>query len=207
MIDKKNILSHFLKLWEKAANAFIALDPETQVELSQFCNRCIQVDLKNTDMCFFVFFTEESIQLLEEYDDIPNVKLFASPLSLAQLVLTQGDSGIDSQASIDMEGDIAFAQKIRSVMGRMDVDWEELLAKLFGDIAAHKMGLILSKGYSLGSDQSKLVLETVSDCLLEESQMLVGRHEVEFFLRSVDTLQNDVERCQARVQQLSNEPC
>ena len=86
----------------------------------------------------------------------------------------------------------------------LDIDWEEQLSKLTGDIIAHQLGNAARHGrraFRFGLD----TLEKDSgEYLQEELRLLPTRIETENFSDEVSRISMDVDRLAARLKRLQN---
>jgi ubiquinone biosynthesis protein UbiJ len=103
---------------------------------------------------------------------------------------------------VTVEGDNELGHRFGKLLAGMDVDWEEQLSRITGDVVAHEMG----KGARAIGNWSTATLDTASknlqEYLQEEIRLLPTRYELEEFLAEVDTLRDDVARLQARLQRV-----
>lgn len=107
-----------------------------------------------------------------------------------------------AHAEVAVSGDTEFAQAVRLVVRNARWDVEEDLARIFGDIAAHRMagagrGLVRMQRRAASS-----LARNLSDYWLEERPLIARREDVEQFVRDVDTLRDDLERLAQRISRL-----
>jgi len=103
---------------------------------------------------------------------------------------------------VEIEGDTETGQHIRDIMNDLDLDWEEQIATLVGDVVGHKIGNVVRGAADWATQTRSTVEQDVSEYLQEESRLLPHREEIGPFLEAVDTLRSDVDRMEARVQRL-----
>ena len=87
----------------------------------------------------------------------------------------------------------------------MDIDWEELLSRWVGDIAAHQLGKF---GRSLRewAGETKRTLEMdISEYLREESDLVARQEDVAEFVDAVDTLRGDLDRLEESLKQIERD--
>jgi ubiquinone biosynthesis protein UbiJ len=106
------------------------------------------------------------------------------------------------EGRVRVEGDTALAQHFGTILADLDIDWEEQLSKLTGNIVAHEVGRVArtAAGYA---DRMRATLEqNLREYLQEEARVLPTRFEIREFLDAVDVLRDDVERLGARIERL-----
>jgi ubiquinone biosynthesis protein UbiJ len=99
-----------------------------------------------------------------------------------------------------ISGDAEVARQFQELIGLLRPDFEEELSLLTGDVAAHQLARLWRAGTSFGRRAAHTTLDNLGDFLGHERRDLVPRHEGEQFLRGVDTLREDVDRLQARLE-------
>ena len=101
-----------------------------------------------------------------------------------------------------IEGDLELGQEFRTFIGAIDIDWEEQLSLVTGDVIAHKLTNVLRQFSSWGRQTiNTLGLDTV-EYFQYESQMLPGKTELNQYLSGVDLIRGDVDRLEARIARL-----
>lgn len=125
------------------------------------------------------------------------------PLAMARLGLT-GDTEVFRNGAVSVSGDPVLAQDFQRLLTLARPDWEEELARVVGDVAAHQLGNVTRSLTRWGRQAGTTLGRDVGEFLTEESRDLPGRFEVEEFLDEVDRLRSDVERAAVRLARLEN---
>ena len=103
---------------------------------------------------------------------------------------------------VRIEGDAQFASDLSRIIGMLDWDYEEDMAKIFGDVIAHRLGEMLRGFGRWISGARESMKSSVSDYLSEESRLLVTPVGVEMFTRGVDEVSDGVNRLEKRVSEM-----
>jgi ubiquinone biosynthesis protein UbiJ len=122
----------------------------------------------------------------------------ATPVTL--LRLARGDSY--AEQDIHIQGNMHTARALQQLLREIDIDWEEQLAQVIGDIPAHQLGNLTRSGLSWGQQVLQKFRLDASEYLRYEAELLPSRHAVEFFLSDIDTLRSDLDRLEARIRRL-----
>lgn len=131
--------------------------------------------------------------------------IHGSPMALMRLS-TSVDSGATLLSSdIDIDGDMRVAEAFSNILKEVDIDWEELLSKLVGDIIAHQAGQVVRSGSDWFKQSVDAMQRNTSEYLSEESQLTPAEAELSYYMDQVDTLRADTERLTARVQRLNTQ--
>ena len=84
----------------------------------------------------------------------------------------------------------------------VDIDWEEHLSRLVGDVVAHEVGGAARAARAFGRRAGRTAEQNLREYLQEEARLLPTRYELKELLDAVDVLRDDVERLAARVERL-----
>jgi len=146
---------------------------------------------------------DEGIQIRVDPDREPDCTLTGMPLAMARLGLA-GDTEVFRNGAVRVQGDPVLAQDFQRLLELARPDWEEELARLVGDVAAHQLGNATRGLLQWGSQTTATLARDVGEFLTEESRDLPSRLEVEDFLDEVDRLHSDVERAAVRLARLED---
>ncbi len=127
----------------------------------------------------------------------------------ARFTLTPGAAlrilGTDKTAwrEIDIAGDTALAREILAIAQDLRWDAEEDLSRVFGDIAAHRMVQAGDDFRRWQREAAGSLARSAAAYWTEEQPLIATRHDVERFVREVDTLRDDVARIEQRIGQMT----
>ena len=189
---------------EAALNRYLSLDPEASARLARLNGKVLDMELRGLDLHFYLLPTASGIQVLGSYEGTPDARLRGAPFSLARLALSEHGRNTLFGGTVELEGDTEFGQALQDILNAVDIDWEELLSRLTGDVVAHQVGNA-ARGAQHWAEQTResLALD-IADYLHEESRQVPVRGEVERFVSDVDTLRADIERLAARIKRLQS---
>ena len=187
---------------ETALNQYLSLDPEVAGQLASLHGKVIGINLSGTAIkLFFIPDQNGQLQVLSQFEGQPDCLISGTPLNLLRSTLTDTtDSTFTGDVQID--GSSSLAQQFTVILKRIDIDWEEQLSRLTGDIIAHQIGNSFRAGSSWISRSMDSSGLNVQEYLQEEARVLPGALELDNFYQDVDELRDDVERLAARVQRL-----
>ncbi len=183
---------------EQVLNRVIGLDPEAGERLAALHGRSIRIDLRGTGIQWiFVPAHDGRLRVLGSLEGQPDCTLSGSPLDLLRASAAGATQLFAGRLRI--EGDTGLAQRFSEVLADLDIDWEEQLSHLTGDIAAHEIGRGVRAASREGARMRRSSEQILSEYLTEEARLLPHRFEVEDFIADVDTLRDDAERLAARI--------
>jgi len=185
---------------EQAVNAIIVLDADAAHRLAVMHGRTIRVELVGPDIQLnFVPGHDGRVRLLGCIEGEPDCTLAGSPFDLVRASdKAEGPAQLFA-GHVRIEGDTGLAQRFSEALAGLDIDWEEQLSHLTGDIAAHEIARGVRAARREGDRIGRSARDNLSEYLTEEARLLPHRFEVEDFLDAVDALRDDVARLEARI--------
>ena len=103
---------------------------------------------------------------------------------------------------LDFSGDLAILQAVSRLFDKIDIDFEEVLSTFIGDAAAYQLNTSGKKALGLVKSQFTAFTQTIADAALDEKPIAVRPIMVMNFNDEVNVLRADVDRFEARLQQL-----
>ena len=114
------------------------------------------------------------------------------------LRMLTGDSG--AWQNVTVTGDSALAREVLYIAQNLRWDVEEDLSRVVGDIAAHRMVSAASGLRRWQRDSAASFTRSLAAYWTEEQPLVAAKHDIEHFVRAVDTLRDDVARLEKRVE-------
>jgi len=191
---------------EIALNHALNQDSFTRQTLAASAGKVLAIQLRDTGLvCFLTVRPDGLLRLSMSHAEPPQARIDARPFSLLRL-LSQTTMNLAGQTEVRLEGDIGFAQSLATALKGLRFDWEENLAKLFGDLPAHWLGRSLRAGWAWGRDNWASAPQALAEYTQEELRLLPAHAEVQAFLDEVDELRATTERLTQRIQRLESKP-
>lgn len=103
---------------------------------------------------------------------------------------------------IEMSGDMELAQEVSFLARNLTWDVEEDLARVVGDIAAHRLVSGAREMRKWTREAGLRLAQGATEYWTEESPLLASRVKVDRFVREVAELRDAVERLEKRVEKL-----
>jgi len=189
-----------LESLERTINALIALDPDTARRLAGLHGRVVRITLSGVGIELnLVPGHDGRLQVVGSLEGDPDCTISGSPIDLLRASDRENGPAQLFAGRVRIDGDNALAQHFSEALAGLDIDWEEQLSQLTGDIAAHEIGRGVRSLRREGSRLGDSAGRNLSEYLTEEARLLPHRFEVEDFVTDVDTLRDDVERLAARI--------
>ncbi|MFV2056972.1 MAG: SCP2 domain-containing protein [Thiohalomonadales bacterium] len=186
---------------EQVINQVIQLDAEFPEQLSKLHDKVIAIHVSDVDVCVFLFVcSDNTIQMMSRYDGEVDATISGSSFALSRMGLSETPNELVLRGEVVLEGDVQLAKKAREVIASFNIDWEEHLSNLTGDIVAHQIGNLFKQGISWGRQTMQTLAKDMSEYIVYEKSYVPTQHELSDFLAQVDTFRADVDRLEAKIQ-------
>lgn len=190
-------------------NRYLLLDPEMAQTIAAFEGKVIAVDMLGIEKTLYLFpqaeKEKENIKVSDFYDGIPDTILRGTPVALFKMGMATDVAPMMLKGEVEITGDVRLGREFKKTLAEMDIDWEENLAALVGDAPAHQLTQVAKSFVSWASKSKEALASNVSEYLQEESRDVVAGSELEEFYEDVDSMRDDVDRLQARVEALKKQ--
>lgn len=187
---------------ETAINQYLKLDSEAFARLAEFQGKVIAIELKGLGLGFYLLPDQEGIQVMQSFDGEVDATIVGTPFALLRMKLDERGRDTLFQGDVEIKGDLRTGQAFNRLLESIDINWEEHLSHVVGDVVAHGIGGKLRDLLNWGKESGQRLRDDVADYLHEESRDLPVRDEVDGFMQQVDEIRSDVERLEMRVLRL-----
>lgn len=187
---------------EAVLNRYLRLDPDAVARLNALRQRCIAIELVPPELIFYVLPAENGIRLRARIEGEPDTVLRGSPLGLARLGLGSQEGKTLFSGSVSISGDVETGQAFKRILDELEIDWEEQLSRLTGDVVAHQLGNLARRAGTALQQARHTLAQDIGEYLQEELRVLPARIEIENFNAEVTRLGMDCDRLEARIRRL-----
>ncbi len=186
---------------EQAVNAALALDPNTLRRLAALEGKVIEIDIHGTGTHIYLAPHRNGLRLMGHYAGNVDTTLRGAPLSLLRMSSGQAGEGLFS-GDITIEGDVETGQQLQRTLKAIDIDWEEHISRITGDVIGHQIGQTLRGLATFGANALNSFGLNLGEYLQEERHVLPAQAQVSTFINEVDTLRMAADRLEARIKRL-----
>lgn len=187
---------------EAAINRVLQLDPESLARIQLLQGKVVAIELRGPNVSFYLIPDDRGLNVFSHFEGDVDAVLRGSPLSMVRMGVADHASDVLLSGDVEISGNVELGQQLRDILDGLDVDWEEHLSHLTGDLVAHKVGDLLRGAVAWGRKTADILSQDAGEYLQEESRELPTRGEVEDFLSQVDVLRTDVDRVEAQIARL-----
>lgn len=184
---------------ESLINKALLFDPITLQGIQTLEGKVLRIQARTPGFELHLIPTEKGIELFSIYDEQnADCTVQGSTFDLIQLLIKK-DQGL-AGSPVATQGDTALAETLLDLAHELDIDWEEILSGLVGDIAAHEIG---RQGRRFGRWTKKVhqsMLRNTREYLHYESRAVVNEKEIQQFGEQIERLDNDLIKLETRIQ-------
>lgn len=196
---------------ETVLNYYLRLDPEVMPAIAALDGKVIATEFviapptsaEETDdgLTITLYFQpgSQGVRVTDKHWGTPDVSIRGTPLALARQFRAQPGT---LDPAIEIRGDAQLGRSFQAALAAIDIDWEEYLSHVMGDVAAHQVGNTLREIGQWGRQVLNTLLQDAGEYFQHESYALPPHGAVSEFLDGVDKLRDDVDRLEARIHRL-----
>ena len=187
---------------EVALNRTLRLEPEVLSNLGPLAGRVLGLSLDGLGWDFFIELTPDGTRVLASFERTADVHLHGTPLALGRLATqaARGDNTLPQGVRVD--GDTELLNRFRSLLTQVGFDPEELVAKVVGGGAAHRLVGGLKNLLGWGRSTASTLTQDTAEYLREETRDLARKIDADEWMDAVDVLRDGSERLEARIRLL-----
>ncbi len=186
---------------EKAFNQCLRMDPDTLAQVTELEGKVIALEIQGVGKTIFLVPTAAGLRVQSVFEGEPDVTISGGVFSLARLGLSDHPASVFGDG-VEMTGDAHLGRKVQHILDGLQLDWEEQLSHLSGDVLAHQVGNTVRSLIDWGRNTTETFGRDVAEYFQEESRDLVVKAELDQFLDAIDALRSDVDRLDQRVKRL-----
>ncbi|MEG3768342.1 ubiquinone biosynthesis accessory factor UbiJ [Alteromonas sp. 14N.309.X.WAT.G.H12] len=197
-------------LSETVINRYVFLDPQSVERLRPLADKRLYVFIAGTPMAFSLVFSQRIDMLVEQqaYDEV--VKQLDSQSCCVKVALdilpelqkTSRLTALIQEGKLSVEGDLGIAQQASQLFQGLDIDYEELVSRYTGDIAANQLFATAASVKNRLDTLADNIKAGLRNGLTEEKQIGVPSLALAHFADEVSDLRDDTDRFAARLAHL-----
>ncbi len=184
---------------ERALNATLAMDPTSVQLLAKLDGRVIAMNIESIDGSFYLLPHRERVTIEINHDQNPDIVIKGGLLAYVRSATASVRGSANPDQLLEISGDAHSVAVLRDFLRSLQLDFEEQLSSLIGDMPARQAGNQIRSFAEWAEQVGQSIAVNTGEYLTEEKQLLVARPRIDRFLIAVDQLQNDTERLASRL--------
>jgi ubiquinone biosynthesis protein UbiJ len=198
---------------ESSVNRLLQLDPDSQARLAQLQGARLIAFIDPLPQGVMLVFSDQVdvLMVTQSFDEVvaqlgsQDCCIKTALQTLPELKNTNMLTRLIQQNKLQVEGELAVAQKVSGLFQQLDIDVEEIVAGYTNDIIAHQSMRVL-EGVKQQAQRVFANLATITgNALVEEKQLAAHRLAVVHFSDEVNSIRDDVAKLEARLQKLEQQ--
>ena len=184
-------------------NRYLQCDQERAQGLKKIDQKVIAITLRESDLTIAIKINEFLFEELNETEVKPDVEIVASLKVLPDYFIGIDQNQLVKNGDIEIIGDSHVASTFHNVLREIEIDWEDLLSKYTGDVAANQIGKSVRRTQSFIRRLRNNLRLDMRDFLQDEIQVSATNIEVDDFIKQVDIVTSQLDKLEERVNQLT----
>lgn len=187
-----------LKPFEKLINDYLASDAETGALLVSLEKKTIAIDFEGAlEKNIYISVIQNKIELSSDPETQADATISGSPINLLALLISKEKTSLPK--SIKIQGDFHLIQTLHEVTQKLNIDWENYIAKYIGPVGAHHIEKAFRGLKAFGKAMKESFELNARDYVLHEKKWVPTPGELNHFYRDVDQLHLAIERLSAKI--------
>ncbi len=186
---------------ETSINLVLKQDPSTLERFSKLQGKVIAFEFTDLELTLYIFPHNEGVQVKYLYQGNVDTTLQGSALAFINMSLGDATESFFS-GEVRIKGDLELGQHFKRLIDQLDLDWEEWLSHLTGDLIAFKTGTFIRQLNSWGKDALKILELDTREYLQDEGKLVPHSEELNAFSENIAQLRDNTARLEARVMRL-----
>ncbi len=183
---------------ESIINTALKYDPASKQKIAEI-NDVLAIESTAPALTIYCHGTSDGVRIMSHCEAPTATQLTGTPLALISLLkkpTTLAGSGVE------LAGSVGLLQRWQSILNNLDIDWEDAISSVLGDIAGPMAGKIISSGLSWSKQQGSEQTHKLKEYITEELKVTPSKAELVAFGDTVNEIKMDAERLQARFTEL-----
>jgi ubiquinone biosynthesis protein UbiJ len=202
MTDSIQLPAALLAGVEVILNRCLTLDADARARVADLSGKVIALELRGVDTVLFLAPHRGGVRVMSSHTGPADTTLRGTPGAFLRLGATARPAKVLFSGDVEISGDVELGRTFKRILDDMEIDWEEQLSLVTGDIVAHRIGnMVRDTARWLRNTAETLGLD-LAEYLHEETRVLPQAFEIEGFLADVDTLRSDCDRLEQRLERL-----
>ena len=198
------IIAALLAAAESGINRALALAPTAKKDFEALAGTVIGLEITHLDVTVFTEVTaSRAVRLMSHFEGRVTTQVSGSLEDLFALVISDDPAAMLINSPIVVRGQTAPLIALQQLLTHLEIDWQQPLAEVFGDVLGHQLALRLSAGVNWGRGAITSLRRQLSEYLLEEGRLTPPSAELEDFFEGVQSLKLQAERLESRIERLT----
>ena len=184
-------------------------DPFIAARLQQFRGKTLAINCRLPSLQFTLCFEEDGPRLQgidsESLMLDTDASIAGNALDLMGLLLNDDDRRPLANPALDIGGDASFVNDLYTAIRDLDIDWQDHLGPVLGDVLSHEADRLGRSGLAWSRDVNSSLQRNLADYIKEERRLTPTPLQAETQFRRIQETRLRIDRLQARVFRLQQQ--
>ncbi|MBO1923125.1 MULTISPECIES: SCP2 domain-containing protein [Thiomicrorhabdus] len=181
---------------EKTLNGSLRLDSDHGASIKALPECIITLQILPLKTPFYCLINEQQISVQTHLQGESDASISAQAADWIALKHAKDLS------CFELDGNRDLAQQFLHALAAIDIDWEEHLSKITGDLIAFKVGHGVRSYMQLKRDQRDYIMQTLKEYLQFELQAVPSKPQIAAFSQEVSAVEQRLQELEQRFNQL-----
>jgi len=191
---------------EKILNTIVGRDPHIAKQFLEFDSKCIEIISRQPSLTLHLRFEDGAVRLsaidTESLGIEADATISGKAETLLRLLGQKSDQRPLANAALDISGDATLVQDLQMTIESLDINWQDYLAPILGDVLSNELGEVERSAKDWGRSAGGSMRRNVRDYLSEEARLVPTALEVDSFSNRLDHLRLGIDRLEAKTELL-----
>ncbi len=183
---------------ESLVSHTLQYDPASQQKISALTD-ILAIELSSPEATVYLRGQTDGIAIFNHCESPVSTHIKGSAISLLSLLKPNANL---AKSGVSVVGNTQLLQQWQSVLQQLDIDWEEAISQIIGDIAGPIASQQLHNVFHWASSQAKEQQRLMGEYLTEELKLIPTQAETDRLAERITKTQMDMDRLAAKVQRL-----
>lgn len=190
---------HVEDLLSRAISRLVMLDEERAGRIARLQGSVIELCVRDTEWRAYAMPRTHGIELRRYYDGHVDVRVTGRPGDFFAYARASRRGDSFGAGRIEISGDLATAQNVQALLADLEIDWEDAISPLVGEIGAHQVTRLVRQAKNFFSSAAAHFETDLADYLRYEARMTPTRDDIEKQHSEICAVAGDVDRLEARL--------
>lgn len=187
---------------ERAINAALGMDDATREQVNALAGKVFCIDCSVPALRAYIAPEADCVRLYSHYEGAVSCTVSGAGSDFVALAGAADKASALVNGNLRISGDSAPLLALEKALGTLDLDWEQRLALVVGDVAAHQLGRAARGSARWGRRAHGSLARHVEEFIHEEARLAPPRLEVEDFFADLRATAQRGERLEAGIRRL-----
>jgi len=191
-----------LDVLERAINGALSLDSVTRERIASLSPTVFRIECVAPQFTLVLIPGVTEVRIVGYFEESADVTVSGAASDFLALLAAEDKASALINGNLKIIGDSSRLLALEKALAALDIDWEQHLATVIGDIPAHQIGRAIRQGAQFRRSAHRSFERHIREFIHEEARLSPPRIEVDDFLDAVQQLGLQTDRAEAGIRRL-----